>query len=138
MRLSFYKKDFDKNNGDVAGRVLQAGRNFLRREMTELERFVLLQICDSSWKDHLLGMDHLKGAIGLRSFAEQDPKVAFKRDGSRLFEEMLGGIRQKVSEMIFKVRLAPGSSTDSVYNVTGFVHVRPPSGVISTQQPHSL
>ena len=95
---------------------------FLRREMTELERYVLLNIFDSSWKDHLLNMDHLKGSIGLRSFAEQDPKVAFKREGGRQFEEMFEGIREKVTDMIFKVRLLSDTPMESVYQVSGQVH----------------
>jgi preprotein translocase subunit SecA len=109
-------------DGDVVGRVVQAGRDFLRREMTELERFVLLQLFDVAWKDHLLSMDHLKGSIGLRGFAEQDPKVAYKREGSRLFEEMFTGIRQKVADMIFKVRLTPEAQMQSVYQVSNLVH----------------
>jgi len=107
---------------DVFERLVQIGRSFLRREMTELERFVLLQIFDSSWKDHLLGMDHLKGSIGLRGFAEQDPKVAYKREGSRMFDEMFSGIREKVADMIFKVRLTAGAQMESVYQVSGAVH----------------
>ncbi len=109
-------------DGDVIGRVVQVGRDFLRREMTELERFVLLQIFDSTWKDHLLSMDHLKGSIGLRGFAEQDPKVAYKREGRRLFDEMFEGIRQKVTDMIFKVRLTAEAEMQSVYQVSNMVH----------------
>jgi preprotein translocase subunit SecA len=112
-------EDFD---GDVTGRLIEAGRRFLRREMTELERYVLLQIYDSSWMDHLLAMDHLKGGIGLRSYAEQDPRVAYKREGARLFREMFGGIREKVTDMIFRVRLTPGARMRSVYNVSNQVH----------------
>jgi len=109
-------------DGDVLGAVTRAGKAFLRREMTELERFVLLQIYDSSWKDHLLAMDHLRGSIGLRGYAEQDPKLAYKREGSRLFEEMLAGIREKVTDMIFKVRLTAEAQMESVYQVSGLVH----------------
>ena len=90
--------------------------------MTELERYVLLNIFDGSWKDHLLNMDHLKGSIGLRGFAEQDPKVAYKREGGRLFDEMFSGIREKVTDMIFKVRLRAGTQMESVYQVTDQVH----------------
>ncbi len=107
---------------DITGRVLQAGRDFLRREMTELERFVLLQIYDSSWKDHLLGMDHLKGSIGLRGYAEQDPKVAYKREGGKLFDDMFENIRDKVTDMIFKVKLSAGAEVESVYQVSSQVH----------------
>ncbi|MBN1553492.1 MAG: preprotein translocase subunit SecA [Phycisphaerae bacterium] len=112
-------EDFD---GDVIGRVVRAGREFLRREMTELERFVLLQIFDTSWKDHLLAMDHLRGSIHLRGFAEQDPKVAYKREGGRLFDEMFAGIREKVADMIFKVRLSAEARMKNVYQVSSMVH----------------
>jgi preprotein translocase subunit SecA len=111
--------DFD---GDPAGKLVETGRRFLRREMTELERYVLLQIYDMSWMDHLLGMDHLKSGIGLRGFAEQDPRVAYKREGARLFQEMLAGVREKVTDMIFKVRLTADTRMASVYNVTSMVH----------------
>jgi len=112
-------EDFD---GDVFGRLVEAGRRFLRREMTELERYVLLQIYDSSWKDHLLAMDHLKSGIGLRGYAEQDPRVAYKREGARLFQEMLSGVRGKVTEMVFKVRLSAGAEMESVYRISSMVH----------------
>ena len=112
-------EDFD---GDVVGRVVEAGRKFLRREMTELERFVLLQIYDSSWKDHLLAMDHLKSGIGLRGYAEQDPRVAYKREGALQYEEMLIGVRDKVTDMIFKVRLGADAQLANVYQISGMVH----------------
>jgi len=112
-------EDFD---GDVFSHLMAAGRRFLRREMTELERFILLQIHDTSWMNHLLAMDHLRGSINLRSYAEQDPRVAYKREGSRLFQEMSEGIRDKVTDMIFKVRISAGQEVSSVYQVTGAVH----------------
>ena len=67
-------------------------------------------------------MDHLKGSIGLRGFAEQDPKVAYKREGGNLFDDMFAGIREKVTDMIFKVRLTADTQMQSVYQVSGQVH----------------
>jgi len=107
---------------DVIGKLVRAGRSFLRREMTELERFVLLQIYDTAWKDHLLAMDHLKSGIGLRGFAEQDPRVAFKREGARLYQEMHSVVRDRVTDMIFKVRLTAGTRLQSVFQVSQMVH----------------
>jgi len=124
----FAAKRFDSQlvaedlDGDAFGRLVEIGRGFLRREMTELERFVLLQIYDSSWKDHLLAMDHLKSGIGLRGFAEQDPRVAYKREGASLFQEMLTGVQEKVSDMVFKVRLTADAEIASVYQVSSAVH----------------
>ncbi|MGB2823347.1 MAG: preprotein translocase subunit SecA [Phycisphaerae bacterium] len=124
----FAAKRFDSQlvaeglDGDAFARLVEVGRKFLRREMTELERFVLLQIYDSSWKDHLLAMDHLKSGIGLRGFAEQDPRVAYKREGATLFQEMLAGVQEKVSDMVFRVRLTAGQEIASVYQVSDVVH----------------
>ncbi|MCD6377815.1 MAG: preprotein translocase subunit SecA [Planctomycetes bacterium] len=102
--------------------LINVGRGYLRRELTELEKFVLLQIHDSSWKDHLLAMDHLKGSVGLRSFAEQDPRLVYKREGFKLFEEMLASIREKVTDIIFKARLGVEAEMESVYQVSQLVH----------------
>ncbi len=109
-------------DGDVGEKLTAVGRQFLRREMTELERFLLLQIYDSSWKDHLLAMDHLRHGVGLRSYAEQDPRVAYKREGSRAFLDMLAGVREKVTDMIFKVRLTAGAEVANVYQISNMVH----------------
>ena len=114
------ESDFD---GDITARLREIGSKFLRREMTELERYVLLQIYDQSWKDHLLNMDHLKDGVGLRSFAEQDPRVVYKREGARQFREMLAGVRDKVTDMIFKVSLSAGEEqVSSVYDISDTVH----------------
>jgi len=78
-------------------------RGVYRHELTQLEQYVLLQIFDQSWKDHLYAMDMLCGGIGLQAFAEKDPRIAFKREGYRFFEEMMAGIRDKVTGIIFRV-----------------------------------
>ena len=83
--------------------LLRRVRSVYRHELTQLEQYVLLQIFDQSWKDHLYAMDMLRGGIGLQAFAEKDPRIAFKREGYRFFEEMLAGIRDKVTGMIFRV-----------------------------------
>ena len=112
----------DFENADPRERLLTAGDKFLRREINELERFVLLMDYDSAWKDHLLEMDHLKSGIGLRGYAEQDPKIAYKREGSALFGQMLDGVRDSVSENIFKVRLSSTAKMSSVYQINQVVH----------------
>jgi len=75
-----------------------------RIRMTELERYLLLQVHDTSWKDHLLTMDHLKGGVGLRGYAQMDPLIEFKRDGLESFEKMLEGARERFADLIFKAR----------------------------------
>ena len=103
-------------------KVLDAAREFYRRELADLERYVLLQIFDSAWKDHLYAMDHLKESIFLRAFAEKDPKVEYKQEGFRMFEEMLETIEDKVTDTIFKVRLEAGARARSVWQVSQVKH----------------
>lgn len=97
--------------------LLEAGRSFLRRELADLERFVLTQIFDTTWKDHLYAMDHLKESIMLRAYAEKDPKIEYKQEGFRMFNEMLRTIEDRVTDIIFRVRLQAGQQRRSVYNV---------------------
>jgi len=103
-------------------RLSEAAREFLRAELSDLEKYVLLQIYDSTWKDHLYSMDHLKNSVWMRSFAEKDPKIEYKREGFRMFNEMLGAIEDRVTDIIFKVHLEAGARAKSVWNVSQTVH----------------
>ena len=103
-------------------RLCEAGREFLRRELSDLEKYVLIQVYDSTWKDHLYSMDHLKSSIWTRSFAEKDPKIEYKREGFRTFNEMLETIEDRVTGIIFKVRLEAGARARSVWRVSQAAH----------------
>jgi len=102
--------------------ILHAGREFLRRELSELERYVLLQVYDTAWKDHLYNMDHLKDSIWMRSWAEKDPKTEYKREGHRMFSEMLSNIDERVTDIVFKVHLEAGARARSVWQVSQTAH----------------
>jgi len=106
MRLPERIRHIDPDERDDAVRALI--ENILRSEMLELERAVLLETLDSSWKDHLYEMDQLRDSISFRAFSQQDPRIAFKREGSQIFQAMLARIRDRVSEYIFKARMRPG------------------------------
>ena len=108
--------------GNTQEILLSAGREFLRSELTDLERYVLLQIYDASWKDHLYSMDHLKDGIFMRAYAEKDPKLEYKQEGFRMFEEMLGVIEDRVTSTIFKVHLEAGARARNVWNVGQVKH----------------
>lgn len=103
-------------------RIVAAGKAFLRQELTDLEKYVLIQIYDGAWKDHLYAMDHLKESIFLRAFAEKDPKIEYKHEGFRMFNEMLDGIEDRVTDTIFKVRLEAGAQRREVWNVSSTKH----------------
>ena len=112
----------DEADQDFKDRVREVGLAFLRRELADLERYVLLQVYDSTWKDHLYAMDHLKNSIWTRSFAEKDPKVEYKREGFRMFDDMLESIEDRVTDIIFRVHLEAGTRARSVWNVSQTTH----------------
>ncbi|MGC9259675.1 MAG: preprotein translocase subunit SecA [Phycisphaerae bacterium] len=96
-------------------RIRELAHAFLRRELTELERTVLLQIYDVTWKDHLYAMDQLRDTIGLRGIAQRDPVIEYKREGSRLFDDFLKNLREKVTDVIFRMRVAGAGDMRNVY-----------------------
>jgi preprotein translocase subunit SecA len=73
--------------------------------MRALEKHVMLTVVDSAWKDHLATMDYLRQGIYLRSYAQVDPKQAYKREAYRLFEEMLGRIKTELTQTLARVRI---------------------------------
>jgi preprotein translocase subunit SecA len=84
-------------------RVVQLVEDRYRPEMRRLERALLLQILDQAWKEHLLTMDHLRSSVGLRGYAQIDPKVEYKREGMSLFEKMWASVANYVTDLIFKM-----------------------------------
>jgi preprotein translocase subunit SecA len=117
---SFAEGDLTQDEAEQA--LLERGRNFLRAELGDLEKYVLLQVCDGAWKDHLYTMDHLKSSIWTRSFAEKDPKTEYKREGYQQFNRMLDTIDDRVTDTIFKIRLEAGTRARSVWNVSQTSH----------------
>ena len=107
---------------EVKNRLTELGKEFLRKELSDLERYVLVQVYDTTWKDHLYAMDHLKESVWMRGFAERDPKTEYKREGFRMFNEMLEAIEDRVTDIIFKVRLAPAERARSVWRVSQTSH----------------
>ncbi|MBF0118971.1 MAG: preprotein translocase subunit SecA [Desulfobacterales bacterium] len=71
-----------------------------------LERFLMLQIVDEYWKEHLLNMDHLKEGIGLRGYAQQNPLIVYKKEGFEMFQEMISRIKRKTIGMLLRIEMA--------------------------------
>ncbi len=80
---------------------VQLGAEALR----SLERYIMLNIVDAQWKDHLLALDHLKEGIGLRGYGQKDPLVEYKRDSFRLFEEMRYRINSESVRYLFNFQV---------------------------------
>jgi preprotein translocase subunit SecA len=97
---------------------------FGKEAMSELERFVLLNAIDSKWKDHLHAMDDLRSGIGLVGYAQQDPKIEYKRSGYRMFDEMIVALKEEVSDLIFKLQIetVDVSALEKTWQPAGYHH----------------
>ena len=85
-------------------------------EMRKMERGVLLEVVDSAWKDHLLAMDYLKSAVGKRGMAGIDPKVEYKREGMKLFEDLWVSIGERVTDLIYRMEQLNEDFVGSTWN----------------------
>src|SRR2546430_1463109 len=75
--------------------------------MRELERFVILQVVDQRWREHLDSMDYLREGVHLRAMAQKDPLVEYRHEGHIMFEELGAQIREEVVLTLFHAQLAP-------------------------------
>ena len=77
-------------------------------EMMRLhEKYLLLQVIDAQWKEHLLMLDHLKEGIGLRGYGQRDPLIEYKKESFGLFQEMMERIQDRVIKYLWKLEVAP-------------------------------
>ena len=69
------------------------------------EKYLLLQVIDAQWKDHLLVLDHLKEGIGLRGYGQRDPLIEYKRESFDLFQSMMERIQDRVVKYLWKIEV---------------------------------
>ena len=78
----------------------------IKDNLAQLEKQVMLQILDVHWKDHLAEMDHLRQSVGLRAYAQKNPKNEYKREAYEMFEVMLNEINTEAIKVLFRIELA--------------------------------
>jgi preprotein translocase subunit SecA len=84
-----------------AQKVAQYGPEIWR----QVEKNILMQLFDQSWKDHLLHLDHLRQGIGLRAYGQKDPLNEYKREAFNLFNDLLTGLREQVVNVLANLQL---------------------------------
>ncbi len=115
------------DESQVYRQVHQALADRFHPEIRRMERQVLLSIVDSAWKDHLLAMDHLRSAISLKSYAQMDPKVEYKREGMRMYGDMWFAIGERMTDLIFRMEALDEGFIASTWTETNAQHAPPPS-----------
>ncbi len=74
-------------------------------DYNEIERIIMLRTVDKHWIDHIDAMDKLKRGISLRSYANEDPINAFKKEGHEMFEEMTEAIQTETARILLKLKV---------------------------------
>jgi len=86
-------------------KMAEKAANYGPDVMRMVEKSLLLQILDQTWKEHLLQLDHLRGGIGLRAYGQRDPLNEYKTEAFNLFESMLSGLRETVTRVLARIEL---------------------------------
>jgi len=73
--------------------------------MRMIEKQVLLETIDQKWREHLLTLEHLRSVVGFRSYAQRDPLNEYKSEAFQLFQSLLDGLREGVTEVLGHVRM---------------------------------
>jgi preprotein translocase subunit SecA len=104
----------DTRDRDELGRILldlvheryrRKEEEFGPEQLRHMERFVMLQILDNLWKDHLYAMDALREGIGLRAVGQKNPLIEYKREGFDMFDAMMQRVREEVVQFVFRVEM---------------------------------
>jgi preprotein translocase subunit SecA len=74
----------------------------------------MLQVLDVHWKEHLAEIDHLRNSIGLRAYAQKNPKNEFKREAYSMFESMLDEIDSGTVRILFSLQIANEENANNI------------------------
>ncbi len=111
------KQWFDEDDAiekeGVSERIFQCIADLFREKedrvgaeiMRRLEKDLMLKVLDNRWKEHLAAMDYLRQGIGLRSYAQKNPKQEYKREAFNMFQQMLDQIKHETISLISRAEL---------------------------------
>ncbi|WP_291492229.1 preprotein translocase subunit SecA [Desulfurella sp.] len=102
------EKDREKIFNQLKNLVLTAYKekeDILQDQMRDLERNILLQVLDSSWREHLKNMDALRESIGLRGYGQRDPLVEYKKASFEMFEDMINNLKEECLSTLFHLKI---------------------------------
>ncbi|MDI9570273.1 MAG: preprotein translocase subunit SecA [Pseudomonadota bacterium] len=113
LRLGLNEKKGEMSAPEIDEAIVSAVNSLLRRKeesfgaplMQYVMTMIMLQSIDAQWKDHLLGMDHLKEGIGLRGYGQKDPVREYQKEGYDMFMSMIQRIKEDTLEKLCLVQI---------------------------------
>ncbi len=104
---TLYEENLRERIQDEVEKVLAHKEELIGSEgMRRLERDAMLHILDSQWKEHLAAMDYLRQSVGLRGYAQKNPKQEYKREAFDLFQELLERIKDEVIMFLMRIQVS--------------------------------
>ncbi|MEV0382224.1 preprotein translocase subunit SecA [Nonomuraea sp. NPDC050643] len=95
----------EKVKADALAAYDRREEEFGPEAMRDLERRVILSVLDRKWREHLYEMDYLREGIGMRAYAQKDPKIEYAREGFEMFAAMLEGIKEDSVGFLFNLEV---------------------------------
>ncbi|MBT5567038.1 MAG: preprotein translocase subunit SecA [Rhodospirillaceae bacterium] len=100
----------DASNRKMAEKSVNVGTDVMRR----VEKSLFLQMIDAGWRDHLQQLDFLRASINLRSYAQKQPLLEYQKESFAMFQEMLEGLRERVTEILSRVEIKVEPTADQL------------------------
>ncbi|OGZ17947.1 MAG: preprotein translocase subunit SecA [Candidatus Nealsonbacteria bacterium RBG_13_37_56] len=100
-KAGFSEKDYEKREQEIGV-----------ENMRQVEKLVCLKVLDTFWIEHLENMEHLRDSVRLRAYGQQDPLVEYKREGHRMFQQLLRAVDLTIANSILKAELRRGPTSD--------------------------
>ena len=115
-------KDPDLHDETLLERMIDKAHEAYRAKIPEgaessfhqYERYVMLQILDAHWREHLAALDHLRQGIHLRGYAQKNPKQEYKREAFELFGAMLEAVKLEVTKTLSTVEIRAAEALEQV------------------------
>ncbi|MDQ6893160.1 MAG: preprotein translocase subunit SecA [Acidobacteriota bacterium] len=136
----FAGKSRDEVHDEVSAELVrryEAKETLLGPETMRLhEKFVMLQVVDQQWKDHLLAIDHLKEGIGLRGYGQRDPLVEYKKESFELFTVMKERIEDQIVQYLYRLQPVVREASGEIVGEDG--QRREPAALPSRRAPANV
>jgi preprotein translocase subunit SecA len=129
---SWLEQDPDLHEETLLERIVEKAREAYHTKIPQgaevsfhqYERYVMLQILDAHWREHLAALDHLRQGIHLRGYAQKNPKQEYKREAFELFGAMLESVKLEVTKTLCSVEIRTSEALEQVDDAPHVENVR--------------
>ena len=105
-------------NKNVIEKIQINLKDLNEKDRSDLFKNIVLTVIDENWRNHLNAMDYLRQGIGLRGYAQKNPKNEYKRESFEMFEEMLLSINYEITKILTRIKINNSNKSNISNNIT--------------------